>query len=55
MDATVPIDDAVLYGDLRIGNDRLLDLVQRCLAESDTRMPPFKAFHRPLASYFLYK
>ena len=51
--AAVDLHLDILYGGLRIGSHRLLDLVQSCLADSDTAMPPAKAFHRPLASYFL--
>lgn len=43
----------ILYGDLRVGNCGLIEFVQRCVAESNAQVPPFKALHRPLASYFL--
>ena len=43
----------ILYGDLRVGNVGLMELVHRCVVESDAQVPPFKALHRPLASYFL--
>jgi hypothetical protein len=43
----------IAYGDLRVGNRRLLDLVRDCHVESETHTPPGKALHRPLASYFL--
>src|SRR5690242_6265588 len=43
----------VLYGALRIGAFPLTELVERCLSESSTELPPSKTLHRPLASYFL--
>jgi hypothetical protein len=43
----------ILYRELRIGSIGLVELVDRCLAESESTSPPLKAFHRPLASYFL--
>jgi O-methyltransferase len=43
----------VLYGALRIGSFSLNELVQRCLSDSSTELPPSKILHRPLASYFL--
>jgi hypothetical protein len=43
----------ILYRDLRIGMTGIVELVERCLAESSSTSPPLKAFHRPLASYFL--
>ena len=43
----------ILYRDLRIGEHSLTGLVERCLVESQSRSPAAKAFHRPLASYFL--
>lgn len=51
--ASIDLHLDILYGDLRVGNVGLMELVQRCLAESDLEVPPFKALHRPLASYFL--
>ena len=43
----------IVHGALRIGEHDLTDLVRRCLRESGASVPPAKAFHRPLASYFL--
>jgi len=43
----------ILFGDLRIGDTALVDLVERCMRESFCNTPVLKWFHRPLASYFL--
>jgi hypothetical protein len=43
----------ILFGDLHVGSHGLLDLVRTCLSQSNTHLPPSKAVHRPLASYFL--
>ncbi len=43
----------IALGDLRIGDQDLLALTRRCLAESKTKVMPLKALHRPLAGYFL--
>lgn len=43
----------ILFGNMRVGEDGLVDFVDRCIADSCSRSPPLKAFHRPLASYFL--
>src|SRR6266508_319975 len=43
----------ILFSALRINNERLVDLVDRCLADSNLPLTPDKYFHRPLASYFL--
>lgn len=43
----------ILYSGLRVSDQSLLDLVARCLSESNTHSAPGKVLHRPLASYFL--
>lgn len=50
-----PIDRhlEILYRTLRIGDEPLNEFVARCLADSRVESPPLKAFHRPLASFFL--
>jgi hypothetical protein len=53
--AAAPLDRhlEIALGDMRIGEHDLRALTERCLAESDSKVPPLKALHRPLASYFL--
>lgn len=50
-----PIDAhlGIVYGGLRVGDHDLLTLVKNCLRDSHAVVPPAKAFHRPLASFFL--
>lgn len=43
----------ILFGTMRVGEYRLRDLVDRCISEAAGHMPVLKAFHRPLASFFL--
>jgi hypothetical protein len=43
----------ILFDDLRIGPHGIAALAEDCVRESGARSPPLKAFHRPLASYFL--
>ena len=43
----------IAYGDMRIADQGLIDLTDRCLADAGSTMSPLKALHRPLASYFL--
>jgi O-methyltransferase len=43
----------IVLGDLRIGDHGVLALSDSCLTDTDSRIPPLKAFRRPLASYFL--
>jgi hypothetical protein len=43
----------IVFGDLHVGEHGLLALSDSCLADSDSKVPPLKAFRRPLASYFL--
>jgi len=43
----------IAYGDLRVGGRALNELLVKCVEGSDVEIPPLKAFHRPLASYFL--
>ena len=43
----------ILYGDMRVGEWRLPELVARCIADSQVTVPPLKGLHRPLASYML--
>lgn len=43
----------IAFDGLRIAGEPAVELVRRCLADSDTRLPHLKALHRPLASYFL--
>jgi O-methyltransferase len=46
---------SILYGEMRVGEWKLQDLVARCLADSDTAVTPLKYLHRPLASYMLMR
>lgn len=43
----------ILFDDMKIGGESVVDLAERCIRESGAESPPLKAFHRPLASYFL--
>jgi O-methyltransferase len=43
----------IALGDIRVGDHDLRQLTQSCLDDSDSKVPPLKALHRPLASYFL--
>lgn len=43
----------ILFGDLRVAGVPVRELVQGSLASSDAQVPPLKALHRPLATYFL--
>jgi len=43
----------IAFGDIRVGDEDLLQLTRRCLDDSDSEVLPLKALHRPLASYFL--
>lgn len=53
--AGAPLDRhlEIALGDMRIGEHDLRTLSDRCLVDSDSKVPPLKALHRPLASYFL--
>ena len=43
----------ILFDDMRIGPHGIAALAEACVRESGASSPPLKAFHRPLASYFL--
>lgn len=43
----------ILFDDMRIGAQPISQLAERCVRDSGAQSPPLKAFHRPLASYFL--
>jgi hypothetical protein len=43
----------IIYSTLRVGGQPLNEFMHRCLADSRVESPPLKAFHRPLASFFL--
>lgn len=43
----------IVLGGMRVGEHDLRTLSDRCLADSDAKVLPLKALHRPLASYFL--
>jgi len=43
----------IALGEISIGGQDLCDLSDRCLADSESKVPPLKALRRPLASYFL--
>ena len=53
--AGAPLDRhlEIALGGLRIGEHDLRTLSDSCLADSDSKVPPLKALHRPLASFFL--
>ncbi len=53
--AGAPLDRhlEIALGGLRIGEHDLRSLSDACLADSDSKVPPLKALHRPLASFFL--
>ena len=53
--ARAPMDRhlEIVLGDLRVGGLDLRELSERCLAESDSRVPPLKALRRPLSMYLL--
>ena len=43
----------ILFDDMHIGPHGIAALAEACVRESGASSPPLKAFHRPLASYFL--
>lgn len=43
----------ILFDHLRVGEERLPELVERCMSESRSTSPASKALHKPLAFYFL--
>ena len=43
----------ITLGELRVGDEGLSAFSDACLADSGSSIPPLKALHRPLASYFL--
>ncbi len=43
----------IMFDDMRVGADPLIEFTHACARESDSFVPPLKALHRPLASYFL--
>ncbi len=43
----------ILFDDLRVGQRPIAELAESCVRDSGAQSPPLKAFHRPLASYFL--
>ena len=43
----------ILFDEMRIGPHPIAGLAESCVRDSGAQSPPFKAFHRPLASYFL--
>lgn len=53
--AAAPIDKhmEIAYGDMKIGDRGLVELVRQCLQESGSATALRKVLHRPLASYFL--
>ncbi len=43
----------ILFDDMKIGGQAISELAEACVRDSGAQSPPLKAFHRPLASYFL--
>jgi len=43
----------IMFGEMRIGNELLMEFTRFCSNDSDSFVPPLKELHRPLASYFL--
>ena len=43
----------ILYDDMHVGPHPIAELAERCVSDASSQTPPLKAFHRPLASYFL--
>jgi hypothetical protein len=51
--APVDLHSRLLHQDLRVGNESLVDFTRRCAEAAGAKIPPVKALHRELASYFL--
>ncbi len=43
----------ILFDDMRVGPHPVVEFADRCVRDSSALTTPLKAFHRPLASYFL--
>jgi hypothetical protein len=43
----------ILFDEMRVGPHPIAGLADSCVRDSGAQSPPLKAFHRPLASYFL--
>jgi hypothetical protein len=43
----------ILFDEMRVGPHPIAGLAESCVRDSGAQSPPMKAFHRPLASYFL--
>jgi len=43
----------ILFSEMRIGPHAIAEFAEQCVRDSSAQTPPLKAFHRPLASYFL--
>ena len=43
----------IMFDDMRVGAEPLMAFTDACALDSDSLVPPLKALHRPLASYFL--
>lgn len=43
----------ILFDDMRVGVHPIVEFADRCARDSRAMVTPLKAFHRPLASYFL--
>lgn len=51
--APIRLHQEILYSGLRIGGHEISSLVETALAQTASVLPPLKALHRPLASFFL--
>lgn len=47
------IHSRILFSEMRIGSNALVDFTNACARDSDSAVPPLKTLHRTLASYFL--